>query len=165
MSDSLLVSVNSQGATRWGGWARASAFFVWGVLALSVVFWGLRLEAGRPRSSLTTSVVRLPEPADPLLVARLLGASGGSGEAVATAAPSRLVLTGVVAGVWGGGAALIAVGEDPPQPFRVGSRVREDLLLQSVRGRLVQLGPALRGPTTLTLELPALEPAAEAARP
>ena len=113
---------------------------------------------------MTPPVVRLPEPADPLAVARLLGASGTGGE-VAAASPSRLVLTGVVAGVWGGGAALIAVGEDPPRPFRVGSRVQEDLWLQSVRGRLVQLGPALRGPTTLTLELPALEPAVEAVRP
>ena len=164
MSDSFLVSGNSQGTARWGGWARASAFFAWGALALSVVFWGLRLEAGRPRAPMTPPVVRLPEPADPLAVARLLGASGTGGE-VAAASPSRLVLTGVVAGVWGGGAALIAVGEDPPRPFRVGSRVQEDLWLQSVRGRLVQLGPALRGPTTLTLELPALEPAVEAVRP
>jgi len=77
-------------------------------------------------------------------------------EAAPAAVGVHLVLMGVVAGRSGAGSALIAVEGAAPQPFRVGSRVQPGLWLQSVQARQARLGPEPQGPTTLTLELPAL---------
>jgi general secretion pathway protein C len=104
-------------------------------------------------------VVRLPEPVDPQASARLLGATGAAADTDARPAPgSRLVLMGVVAGPSGAGAALISVDGAPARPYRVGSEVPGALFLQSLQPRLARLGPKPDGPTTLTLELPALAP-------
>ena len=151
------MSGNLQGPAPLRGCTRLLTALVWGAVALSAVFWALRLGAARPELSRAAPVIRLPEPADPQAVARLLGAGSTVAETAPAVAARRLVLTGVVAGASGAGTALIAVDDDPSRPYRVGRRVREDLWLLSVQARRVQLGPALNGPATLTLELPPLE--------
>ncbi len=155
MSPLSLASGNLQAPVPVRSSARWAAALVWGVVAISGVFWGLRLGAPRPQLSGAAPVLRLPEPADPQAVARLLGAGGA--EAASGGAVRRLVLTGVVADGSGGGAAVIAVDDDPQRPYRVGQRVRDDLWLQSVQARRAQLGPDLQGPTTVTLELAPLQ--------
>jgi general secretion pathway protein C len=99
----------------------------------------------------------MPPAADPVAVARLLGAA----PAVASAAPSptlasRFTLVGVVASRSHKGAALIAVDGKPAKPFRVGAAVDEGIVLQSVEPRRAVLASS-DGSPALTLELPPLK--------
>ena len=101
-----------------------------------------------------------PAPTDPQALARALG--GGNAVAappavVATASMAgRLSLVGVVANRNRGGTALISVDGKPARPFRVGARVDDALVLQSVAPRRAVLADSLRGPASLTLDLPPL---------
>lgn len=154
MARSLSGNLQSPLRPRWR--VRLFTGLLWAVAAGCVVFWTLRLGATRALPAGLAPAVRLPEPADPVAVARLLGAAGASGDTSPAVAASRLVLTGVVAAPSGGGSALIAVDSEAPRPFRVGSRVHDDLWLQAVQARQARLGLTLQGPATLTLQLPAL---------
>ncbi len=139
------------------GSRRLITFFVWALVALCAVFWGLRLGTPRAVTGGAAPAVRLPEPVEPQALARLLGATGTAADAP-SAAGTRLVLVGVVAGPPGAGAALISVDGAAARPYRVGREVPGALYLQSLQPRLARLGPQPDGPTTLTLELPALAP-------
>ncbi len=139
------------------GSRRLITFFVWALVALCAVFWGMRLGTPRAVTGGAAPAVRLPEPVDPQALARLLGATGTAADAQ-PAAGARLVLVGVVAGPSGAGAALISVDGAAARPYRVGREVPGALYLQSLQPRLARLGPQPDGPTTLTLELPALAP-------
>jgi general secretion pathway protein C len=138
-------------------WAVAGVTFaVWGLVAASAVYWGLKLTTRPSVPAATPLAVRAPAPADPVAVARLLGASPVA--AAATPAPSlasRFALVGVVANRSQKGAALIAVDGKPPKPYRVGAPVDEGIVLQSVESRRAVLaGPD--GAPVLTLDLPPL---------
>ena len=67
---------------------------------------------------------------------------------------SRYVLLGVVADRDHSGAALIAVDGKPAKPYRVGARVDDGLLLQSVAPRRAVLASSADAPASVTLELP-----------
>ena len=61
----------------------------------------------------------------------------------------------------GGGAAVIAVDDQPAKVFRVGAVVADGLVLQSLRSdapRAVTLGAGVDGPAAMTIALPALRP-------
>jgi general secretion pathway protein C len=86
-----------------------------------------------------------------------LARSLGAAPVQVVAAPSlasRFQLLGVLTGGPYAGAALMAVDGKPAKPFRVGAVVADGLVLQSVQGRRVNLGVALDGAPTLTLDLP-----------
>ncbi len=142
---------------------RGLAFVLWALAALCAIFWGLRLGTGRALPAGAAPVVRLPDPADPGSVARLLG--GQALTEVAPAESGRLVLQGVVSGASGAGAALISVDGEPGRPFRAGSPVRPGLWLQSLQAREARLGPEPRGAATVVLELPPQEEAIGLSRP
>ncbi len=89
-------------------------------------------------------------------VAKLLGAISAAPSGPQAIVPTRFVLVGVLANTASHGAALIAVGDAPPKPFRVGAEVEQGLVLQAVKKRSAMLGAALDGPAALTLELPPL---------
>lgn len=100
-------------------------------------------------------------PTNPQALARALGggnAVAGPQAAVAAAASvaGRLALVGVVANRNRGGAALISIDGKPARPYRVGARVDDALVLQSVAPRRAVLADSLQGPASLTLELPPL---------
>ena len=133
---------------------RAATFLLWAGAAGCAVVWGLRLAA--PASGALVAPVDAggPAAADPVAVARLLGASSGPLAAVPVAAvASRFTLLGVLAGRDSGGAALIAVDGKPPRPVRVGGTLEEGLVLQSLSGRTAVLGADRDGPGTVTLEI------------
>jgi len=137
-------------------WAVAgTTFLLWALVAGSAVFWGLRMSA-RSAAAPMAAVTRPPPAADPVAVARLLGAtSTASAAPAAPALASRLVLVGVVAGATSHqGVALIAVDGKPAKPFRVGATIDEGVVLQSVQGRRAALAQGTAGPVVLTLELP-----------
>ena len=74
--------------------------------------------------------------------------------AVAINAASRMVLVGVVATRNNQGTALIAIDGKPAKPFRVGSTVDGDLVLQSVAAKQAKLGTGTDSANTVTLEIP-----------
>ena len=138
-------------------WLRTVTFFVAALASASAAVWLLKWT--NPASSPPAIAAFSEAPAaDAQAVARLLGGNA----TVALAAPavddvaSHFRLTGVVAGAAQGGVALIAVDGQPTKPYRVGSQVNEELVLQSVAPRSATLAARLDGPVTLTLNLPKL---------
>ena len=140
---------------------RLAAGFLWAGAAALAVFWGLKLSAPR-------QVLAVPQAGGPAAVqvdgaamARLFGVQEGAPVA-APAAPTRWRLLGVMAGKnSGGGAAVIAVDDQPAKVFRVGAVVADGLVLQSLRSdapRAVTLGAGVDGPAAMTIALPALRP-------
>ncbi|MEO6364130.1 MAG: hypothetical protein ABIO71_12935 [Caldimonas sp.] len=144
-------------------YARLSAFVIWSLVAATAVFWALRFSAR-------------PLPAPPYAVAvgkaapirgdltRLFGAAPIVAVAAEAepAAPNRFRLVGVMAprasradAPAAYGLALIAVDGKPAKAFAVGSRLDNELVLQSVSLRTASIGPA-QGARSVLLELPAL---------
>jgi general secretion pathway protein C len=97
---------------------------------------------------------------DPQALARALG----GGQAALLAAPGAVsasvrtpyALVGVLADSAKGGAALISVDGKPAKPFRVGTTVDGNLVLQSVNGRHAVLAEDVQGAAPITLDMPAL---------
>jgi general secretion pathway protein C len=131
----------------------AVSLLVWGAVAFSAVTWSLRWYAPSANLSHATAAQSLPE-LDVSAAARSLGAFPVQAVAAPTLA-SRFQLQGVMVGGPNAGAALIAVDGQAAKPYRVGAVVTDGLVLQSTLGRRVNLGPAMDGPQTLVLELPA----------
>lgn len=136
---------------------RGVTFVVWAAAAASAAYWIMKFAGSDPSVPRVAAASRQAPAADPVAVARLLGQVSGAPAGAAVAQPSgpaRLQLVGVVADRSQRGAALIAVDGKPPKPFRVGVRVDEGLVLQSVQARKAVLGPSVDGPASITLELP-----------
>lgn len=136
---------------------RLSTFVLAALAAASVVYWGLRWS--EPLSPLqVSSDWSGPRPIDPARIAQLLGASatpsGAAAPAVNVAGNYRL--EGVIAQKRGSGSALIAVGSDKAKPYKVGDRLTDDLVLQSVSARGATLAASLQAPASIELELPPL---------
>ena len=144
-------------------WPRIAAFALAALAAASAIYWGLKWPGSGAPSAAGAVLAAQPAAANPQALARALG--GGNAVAVAAQPPaamvaaslaSRLSLVGVVANRSRGGAALISVDGKPARPYRVGSQVEEGLVLQSVAPRRAVLAEKLRGPASLTLDLPPL---------
>ena len=136
-------------------------FTVWALVAACLVFWVLKWAGSSLGSDLSSSGAvggadgfAQVSAGDPSVIAKLLGAVRAAPVAQAAAAPSRIVLIGVLASASSQGTALIAVGDKPAKPFRVGAQVDDGLILQSVKTRSALLGSDASGPATMTLELP-----------
>jgi general secretion pathway protein C len=151
--------MQSNSHSSWG--PRLAAFVLAALAAASAVYWALKWPGtGAPT---TPAVVATSEsaPADPQALARALG--GGSTGVPAAAnlaqpgAGSRLSLVGVVANRRAGGAALISVDGKPARPYRVGSRIENDLVLLSVAPRSALLAPSADSPASVKLEMQPLK--------
>ena len=132
---------------------KLTTLLLWALAAGLIAFWALRLTAAGPAS---LAPVAAPEPVqiDAAAIAKALGAVQVAAP-VSPTAPARYALQGVLAGRdSGGGAAVIAVGDQPAKPFKVGAKVEDGLLLQSLSAREAHLGPQMNGPATMTLRLP-----------
>jgi general secretion pathway protein C len=138
--------------------ARLSAFFVWALVAASIVFWGLRLVVTPPAAPAHTLAVSDGAPARVDLT-RLFGAAPVATSATPQqpAIASRFQLVGVMAPKVPDehGIALLAVDGKQPRPFRVGSTIDGELVLQSVTLRTASIGP-VRGAPVAVLEVPPL---------
>ncbi|RZL64214.1 MAG: hypothetical protein EOP81_09405 [Variovorax sp.] len=139
--------------------APVATALLWALAAASAAFWGLRLAAPAEGMAPAAAATRAPVVADPGAVARLLGAvSAPTATAAAPEAASRFALSGVIADGANQGAALIAIDGKPPRPFRVGGRVGEGYVLQSVGLRSATLGASAGGAAAFTLDLPVRAP-------
>ncbi|XJC75968.1 type II secretion system protein N [Delftia tsuruhatensis] len=149
----VTLSLNRGQARTWH--VKAATFVLWLLAAGIVAFWAMRLGNGGAAAPVP------PAPRGTAGRCARAGAGPGGvaaaqGVAVPVAAPvvSRYALVGVLAGRdSGGGAAVIAVGNQPAKPFRVGRAVEEGVVLQSVSGREARLGPSVDGPASITLQL------------
>lgn len=141
--------------------ARLSTFVLAALAAASVVYWGLRWSEpiSTPRANGDWAS---PSPIDTGRVAQLLGAStaptGDDEEAPAVNAAGRYRLIGVIAkGRSSGlGSALIAIDSAPAKPYKVGDKLSDELVLQSVSARGAALAPSMQAPASITLEVPPL---------
>lgn len=132
---------------------RSGTFLVWmGALACAV-FWGLKMSGGAPSTGPAPVALAPSAAPDPAALARLLGAAAQPSALAPTS--SRLVLVGVLAGQYQGGAALVAVDGKTARPVRIGQALEEGLVLQSLHARRAVFGPAQDGPATLSLEMAA----------
>jgi general secretion pathway protein C len=142
--------------------ARLSALVIWGLVAATAVFWGLRVLVRAPAAP--TYVVAVGDAAATRGdLTRLLGSSPAAPTAAAAIpeAASRFRLLGIVApknastgnSPASNGVALIAVDGKMPKAYAVGSRLDGDLVLQSVSLRTVSIA-AGQGAPAIKLELP-----------
>jgi general secretion pathway protein C len=155
-------ATNTNRAGLWG--PRLAAFLLAALAAASAVYWGLKWPGNDATGSkgAAAAVATSEGPvADPSALARALGGGNGPVSALATAdtsaTPGRMVLMGVVANPTSpknGGAALISIDGKPAKPYRVGTRVDDNTVLQSVGPRSAVLAATLDGPASQTLELP-----------
>jgi general secretion pathway protein C len=144
-------------AARWH--APLATTGLWALAAGAAVFWALRLASPTDSVAAAATMPRASFAADAEAVGRLLGVVSASNTApAAPEAASRFALSGVVADPSNQGAALIAIDGKPPRPFRVGSRVGDNYVLQSVGVRAATLGTQLDGPPAFTLQLPVRAP-------
>jgi general secretion pathway protein C len=138
-------------------WLRIATFLLAALAAASATYWVLKWTAAAAPVSIVAPTASGPTQTDPQLVARLLG--GGQVATVAALvdrSASRFKLTGVVASGAKGGYALIAADGQPARPYRVGTAISDNLVLQSVATRSAALAPSIDGPPAFTLELPTL---------
>jgi general secretion pathway protein C len=141
--------------------ARLSTFALAALAAASVVYWGLRWS--EPISTPRANGEGFSQsPIDTGRVAQLLGASsapaGDDEAAPALNAASRFKLLGVIAQGKGGGlgSALITIDSAPAKPYKVGDRLSDELVLQSVSARGAALASSMQAPVSITLEVPPL---------
>jgi general secretion pathway protein C len=135
-------------------WAVAGAtFLLWALVAGSAVYWGLKFTARSGAIAAAPVPAHNSAPADPVALARLLGANPAAA-APAVSAASRFALVGVVASAAHRGAALIAIDGKPPKPYRIGAAVDDRLILQSVESRRAVRAESPGGPAVVTLERP-----------
>ena len=140
-------------------WPRIAAFVLAGLAGASAVYWGLKWPGAGAPSAAAALPVADAAPANPQALARALGggnAVAAPAAAVVASVAGRLSLVGVVANRSRGGAALISIDGKPARPYRVGARVDDALVLQSVGPRRAVLADSLQGPASLTLDLPPL---------
>ncbi len=141
-------------------WLRIATFTLAALAAASAAFWVLKWTATAPAPASAALPASTAAAADPLAVARLLGGGQASMAAAPTAQPdtsaSRFQLTGVVADRRTGGYAVIAIDGKPAQPYRVGARVDDALVLHSVAPRSAALAASVDAPISIKLELPPL---------
>lgn len=153
--------------------ARWATFLVWALVAASAAAWGLKLfvtapsappqvavagQSQLPRGDITRVLGADAPPVDPAAGESLEGAQGDA----------RFQLVGVVAPRGNetarGGVALIAVDGKPPKAYRIGAVVDGENVLQAVRTRGADLGPA-GGKVVVALNIPPPAPPATGTLP
>ncbi|MCW5634533.1 MAG: hypothetical protein KIT17_14460 [Rubrivivax sp.] len=153
--------------------ARWATFLVWALVAASAAAWGLKLfvtapsappqvavagQSQLPRGDITRVLGADAPPVDPSAGESLEGAQGDA----------RFQLVGVVAPRGSetarGGVALIAVDGKPPKAYRIGAVVDGENVLQAVRARGADLGPA-GGKVVVALNIPPPAPPATGTLP
>jgi general secretion pathway protein C len=143
-------------------WLRGVTLCVWALVAACAVFWAMRLWSGAPSGAGAPVARSAPAAADPAVLGQLLGAvpATAASPELPVAAPlgSRFAVSGVIAQdrhrFGPAGLAVIAIDGKPARIYRVGDRVEEGYVLQSVGTKSVVLASDMKAPAALTLALP-----------
>ncbi len=133
------------------------ALLVWALAAASAVFWGMRaFSAGKP-IPLNAAVAQIQSIPAGGSLGKVLGMTlQAATEDEPVEEDGRFKLLGVVAPRQTGergGVALIAVGDQPAKPFRVGATIDGESVLLAVARRGAEIGPR-GGPAAVQLALP-----------
>ncbi|MDD2811410.1 type II secretion system protein N [Rhodoferax sp.] len=136
---------------------RLISFVLCALTAACAVFWVLKMS----NSSATVKTATPPQAPNVINTAKLAQLLGErtsdyapSLAASTTQTSSTFKLLGVIAQGQDHGRALIATGDKPAKPYRVGELVAPDMMLLSVHSRSVELGATDNTATNLTLKLP-----------
>jgi general secretion pathway protein C len=151
--------------------SRFFALLIWGAVALSAAYWGLRWFG----KSLTVPPGTASANMDNSLkgdMSKLLSGPAQPVDSVAAptqqaALASRLQLLGVVAPRHEGGqtgVALLVLDGKPARAYRLGQAVDGDLVVQTISQRQVQIGTS-GGPAAVSLDLPLMPAAATGSLP
>lgn len=139
--------------------SRLLTFFLAAAAAASLGYWALKWPVSERTDRFATQQ-SAPLVIDSVKLSQLLGfsssAAGAGAQAPEAIEAARYKLIGVIAQGRQRGSALIGVDGEPAKPFRVGERVADGLVLQSVTARAVTLAPEMTGSLGITLELPPL---------
>ena len=128
---------------------------IWAGVALSLWYWTQAwLSSGRGPAVPPTAVLAVLPASNPAALARLLGAPPAAVAGPGPGPAERFVLLGVVAGVTGQGAALIAVDGQPAAPYAVGQEIAPGYLLQAVGPHEAMLADGPRTPVRAVLYVP-----------
>lgn len=137
--------------------SRLLTFVVWALVAISGLFWGLKLFVRAQGLPATAQAATVGAPQGGNLT-RVLGTVAVADDAEEDTGDGHFQLLGIVAP--GGtasaspqGVALISVGGQPAKPWRTGAVIEGDTVLLSVSKRSVELGPK-GGPASTSLSLP-----------
>jgi general secretion pathway protein C len=137
--------------------SRLLTFVVWALVAISGLFWGLKLFVRAQGLPATAQAATVAAPQGGSLT-RVLGTVAVADDEEEDAGDGHFQLLGIVAP--GGtssdspqGVALISVGGQPARPWRTGTVIEGDTVLLSVSKRSVELGPK-GGPASSSLSLP-----------
>lgn len=122
--------------------------------AASGVYWMLQWPQNHGTSVAPVVAVMDAAPGDVQALSRMLGGTiAAVSDAPVANVASRFVLIGVLADARHGGTALIATDGQRAKPYKVGSRVDGELVLESVAPSRAVLAAGLGGPASLTLEM------------
>lgn len=148
--------------------SRFFALLIWGAVAFSAAFWGLRWFGKAltvpPGTSPATMDGGLRGDLGKLLSGPVVAASGPAqaDPSQQAALSGRLQVLGVVAPKHEGdttGVALLVLDGKPARAYKLGQVVDGDLVIQSITQRSVQIGPSGQ-PAAVTLDLPLMPAAA-----
>lgn len=147
--------MNTKLAEHWP--PRLVSFVLCGWAAACAVFWALNMSSTSATVKINTPA-QAPNVINTAKLAQLLGAHASDHapnlDASSAPASSNFKLLGVISLGQDHGRALIASGDKPAKPYRVGEFVAPDLMLLSVHSRSVALGADRNKAASLTLELP-----------
>ncbi len=141
---------------------------LWAAAACAAIYWGLRFgstpQVSEKQTTDTAPATDLPARQND--IARFLGATPATALPTEDLIPKRFSLVGVVTS-GESGAALLTVDDAPAKPYRVGSKIGDGLVLQSVSPRQAVLAASMDGPPLQRLDLrpPAPPAPAQAALP
>jgi general secretion pathway protein C len=135
-------------------WIRTATFLVAVLVSGSAAWWGLTFSNATPWRPTVSSAP--PPQLDVSVLARALGAGTTPVNTAPTPPPLAIQLLGVVARAGGKGHALLLIGDAQPKTYKVGSKLGDGLVLQSVGTRSAQVGADMKGPARQILELPPL---------
>jgi general secretion pathway protein C len=151
--------------------SRFFALLIWGAVALSAAFWGLRW-FGKSMSVPPGTASATMDNSLKGDMSKLLSGPPKTADSVAVptqqaALAGRLQLLGVVAPRGAGsqaGVALLVLDGKPARAYRLGQAVDGDLVVQTISQRQVQIG-AQGGPAAVSLDLPLMPAAATGTLP
>jgi general secretion pathway protein C len=154
---SSMSSSMSSSAPSWS--LRLITLLLWMAVALCAAYWAFKFVTTKPVAAAPVAVPAVV--VDSKAVAKLLGASDivAVKPVSAPVSTTKYLLFGIASTLRGAGVALIGIDDKPARPYRVGSKVADDLVLKSLTKTKVVLAASSSAPDGITLELPVRKPA------
>jgi general secretion pathway protein C len=150
-------ALKSSSTTPWS--LRLITLLMWMSVGLCAAYWAFKFVTTKP-------VVAAPVAAptvvvDSKAIGKLLGASDivAVKPVVVPVSTTKYLLFGIASTVRGTGVALIGIDDKPARPYRLGSKVADDLVLKSLTKTKAVLAASATAPDGVTLELPVRKPA------